>query len=121
MSDVNRIVLEGTVGQDPEVRKTGGGRKVVNITVSTAYNDKLQWHRVVIWGVLAKYAREHLRKGSRVKLEGRMDYREWVDRSNVSRVSAEISVNSIHSMSENDRGSQELTAPPMDYEVNGNI
>lgn len=121
MSDVNEIYLIGHMGGDPDVRDTAGGKRVANITVATRYMDNTQWHRAVLWGKNADYAADYLKKGSHIYLSGRMTYREWVDKNDQKRISAEISVNRITSLIGKDRGSEGRTGAPSDYpEVNGN-
>jgi single-strand DNA-binding protein len=122
MSDVNRIYLIGHLGQDPEVRTTGSGKRVVNMTVATAYMEKTQWHRAVAWGKNADYAADYLKKGSHVYLEGRMDYREWVDKNDQKRTSAEITVDRISGLGPKERASTGRSDAPADYpETNGNV
>jgi single-strand DNA-binding protein len=85
---LNKVLVIGHLGQDPEIRYTPAGMPVVNLSVATdeAYRDKegkrqerTQWHRVVVIGKLALSCREYLKKGREVFIEGRLQYREWED------------------------------------------
>jgi single-strand DNA-binding protein len=97
----NRATLIGNVGKDPETRKTGNGDSVVSFSVATSesWRDKASgerkevttWHRVVIWNeALGKIADQYVRKGSRVMVEGRIEYREYTDKDGNKRNSTEI-------------------------------
>jgi single-strand DNA-binding protein len=97
---VNRVILVGNLGRDPEVRSTKGG-KIANLSVATSdsWTDKasgerkerVEWHRVVIMNErLVDIAEKYLRKGSKVYLEGALQTRKWVDRGNQERYSTEI-------------------------------
>ena len=121
MSDINKIHLVGRLGQDPDIRNTASGKKVVNISVATKYKDKTSWHRAVCWGPNADFVSEYLHKGDLIYLDGRMDYREWTDQSDVKRTSAEIVVQQITGLTRIDRAVTERTEPPADYpETDGN-
>ena len=121
MSDINSIHITGHLGQDPEVRNTAGGKRVANITVATTFRENTQWHRCVLWGTNADYAEKYLSKGSHIYLEGRMEYRDWVDKEGHKRTSAEISANTVQGLDKRDRGSTGHTEAPKDHvEVNGN-
>ncbi|MDU2729995.1 single-stranded DNA-binding protein [Pantoea sp.] len=100
---VNRVILVGHLGKDPEVRYQPSGGAVANLTVATSeqWRDKTtgenkeitEWHRVVIFGKLAEVAGEYLRKGSQVYIEGQLRTRKWQDNSGQDRYTTEIVVN----------------------------
>ncbi|MEG2662840.1 MAG: single-stranded DNA-binding protein [Hafnia sp.] len=100
---VNRVILVGHLGQDPEVRYFPNGGAVTNITVATSetwrdkqtgeQKEKTEWHRVVLFGKLAEVAGEYLRKGSQVYIEGQLTTRKWTDRAGVEKYTTEIHVN----------------------------
>lgn len=103
---VNRALIVGNLGADPEVRDLSGGQKVVNLRVATnerwtdrqsgETKERTEWHSVSVFDQSAvRYAEEYLRKGSQVYVEGRVQTRKWVDQSGVDRYSTEIVVNSI--------------------------
>lgn len=99
---VNRVIIVGRLGQDPEVRYAPSGAAFANLTVATSeqWRDKqtgeqkeqTEWHRVVISGKLAEIAGEYLRKGSEVYLEGKLRTRKWTDQSGVDKYTTEIQV-----------------------------
>ena len=100
---VNRVILVGHLGQDPEVRYMPNGNAVANISVATSETwkdkqtgeskDKTEWHRVVIFGRLAEIAGEYLKKGSQVYIEGQLQTRKWQDQSGIDHYTTEIVVN----------------------------
>lgn len=101
---VNKVILIGNVGRDPEVRTTQGGGKIVNLSVATSESwkdkdtgerkEKTEWHRVVIFNEnLAKVAEQYVRKGSKVYIEGQLQTRKWQDKDGQDRYSTEIVLN----------------------------
>ncbi|KLU14968.1 MULTISPECIES: single-stranded DNA-binding protein SSB1 [Xenorhabdus] len=102
---VNKVILVGNLGQDPEVRYMPNGGAVANITLATSESwrdkqtgemrEKTEWHRVVFFGKLAEVAGEYLRKGSQVYIEGSLQTRKWQDQSGQDRYTTEIVVNPI--------------------------
>lgn len=99
---VNKAIILGRLGQDPEVRHTKSGDAIANLSIATSesWKDKqsgevkeqTEWHRVVLFGRLAEVAGEYLRKGSQVYIEGQLRTRKWQDNSGVERYSTEINV-----------------------------
>jgi single-strand DNA-binding protein len=97
---VNKVILIGNLGQDPEVRYMPNGGAVCNITVATSetwkdkntgeQQEKTEWHRVVMFRRLAEIAGEYLKKGSKVYLEGRLQTRKWQDQQGQDRYTTEI-------------------------------
>lgn len=98
---VNKVILLGNLGQDPEIRRTQDGRPIANLSIATseAWRDKqsgerrekTEWHRVVIFSEgLCRIAEQYLRKGSKVYLEGQIQTRKWQDQSGNDRYSTEI-------------------------------
>jgi len=100
MASVNKVILVGNLGRDPEVRYTSGGTAVANFTMATTdrWNDqssgekkeRTEWHRVVVWGKQAEIAGEYLRKGRQVYVEGSLQTREWTDRDGNKRYTTEV-------------------------------
>jgi single-strand DNA-binding protein len=100
MRGVNKAILVGTLGKDPEQRYTPNGNAVCNISVATSeqWKDKqtgekqerTEWHRVSMFGKLAEIAGQYLRKGSQVYLEGKIQTRKWQDKEGKDRYSTEI-------------------------------
>ncbi|MGV3650462.1 MAG: single-stranded DNA-binding protein, partial [Devosia sp.] len=105
---VNKVILVGNLGADPEVRNLPSGGKVVNLSVATSETwrdrnsgerrERTEWHRVVIFSEgLAKVAEQYLRKGSKVYLEGQLQTRKWQDQSGADRYSTEVVLQGFNS------------------------
>jgi len=102
---VNKAIIVGTLGQDPEMRYTANGSAVANISVATneTWKDKstgeaqerTEWHRIVMFGKLAEIAQQYLKKGSQAYFEGRIQTRKWQDNSGNDRYSTEIVANEM--------------------------
>lgn len=100
---VNKVILIGNLGQDPEIRYMPNGGAVANLTLATSESwrdkqtgemrEKTEWHRVVIFGKLAEVAGEYLKKGSQVYIEGSLQTRKWQDQSGQDRYTTEVVVN----------------------------
>jgi single-strand DNA-binding protein len=99
---VNKVILVGNLGGDPEIRYMPNGGAVANITIATSESwrdkatgeprEKTEWHRVALFGKLAEVAGEYLRKGSQVYIEGQLQTRKWQDQSGQDRYTTEIVV-----------------------------
>jgi single-strand DNA-binding protein len=96
---VNKVILVGRLGRDPETRFTSGGQAVANFSVATdeTYKDRngerqkrTEWHKIVVWGKQAEIAQQYLKKGSLIFIEGRIQSREWQDKEGQKRTSFEI-------------------------------
>ena len=96
---VNKVILVGRLGRDPETRYTGGGQAVCNFSMATDESFKsksgerqkrTEWHKIVVWGKQAEIAQQYLKKGSLVFIEGRIQSREWQDKEGQKRTSFEI-------------------------------
>jgi len=97
---INKVILIGNLGQDPETRSTPGGSTVTNLRLATSesWRDKqsgemkeqTEWHTVVLWNRLGEIAGEYLKKGSQVYIEGRLRTRKWQDKSGNDRYTTEI-------------------------------
>ncbi|ORM78312.1 single-stranded DNA-binding protein [Pantoea eucrina] len=100
---VNKVILVGNLGQDPEIRYQPSGGAVANLSIATSesWRDKqtgenkeqTEWHRVVLFGKLAEVAGEYLRKGSQVYIEGKLRTRKWQDQSGQDKYTTEVVVN----------------------------
>lgn len=100
---VNKVIIIGNLGQDPEIRYMPNGGAVANLSLATSetwrdkqtneMREKTEWHRVVIFGKLAEIAGEYLKKGSQVYIEGSLQTRKWQDQSGQDRYSTEVVVN----------------------------
>ena len=102
---VNKAIIVGHLGRDPEVRYAASGAAVTNVSVATTdswkdkqtgeNNEKTEWHRVVFFGRLAEVAGEYLKKGSQVYIEGRLQTRKWQDQNGQDRYTTEIVANDM--------------------------
>ena len=102
---LNKVILVGNLGQDPEVRYTSSGSAVANISITTSekwkdkqtgdFKDMAEWHRVVLFTRLAEIAGEYLKRGSKVYLEGKLRTRKWQDSNGVDRQTSEIVADSL--------------------------
>jgi len=102
---INKVILIGNLGQDPEVRYMPNGGAVTNITLATSetwrdkqtgeQKERTEWHRVVFMGKLAEVAGEYLKKGSQVYVEGKLQTRKWQDQSGQERYTTEVLVDSF--------------------------
>jgi len=101
MASINKVILVGNVGRDPDVRTTQDGTKIVNLSVATSESwknrnsgerkERTEWHRVVIFNDrLAEVAERYLRKGSKVYLEGQLQTRKWTDQSGAEKYTTEV-------------------------------
>lgn len=102
---VNKVMLLGRLGVDPEVRFTQGGQAVATFRMATSENwtdrnsgqkqERTEWHRVVVWGRLGELCGEYLRKGRQCFVEGRIQTREWQDKEGQKRYTTEIVANNV--------------------------
>ena len=111
---VNKVILIGNLGQDPELRTTGGGTAVCNLRIATSrrrkdqqsgqWNDETEWHTVVCFGRTAENAANYLRKGRQVYIEGRLQTRKWQDRNGNDRWSTEVVTEELKFIGSHDGG-----------------
>jgi single-strand DNA-binding protein len=101
---VNKVILIGNLGVDPEVRFTPGGQAVANFRIATndAWTDKngqkqerTEWHRIVVWGKLAEVCGQYLKKGRQAYVEGRLQTREWTDKEGKKNYTTEVVANTV--------------------------
>jgi len=99
MASLNKVMLIGNLGRDPEIRYMPSGDAMANLNIATTDNwkdkggekqERTEWHRVVMFGKLAEITGEYLKKGSQIYIEGRLQTRKWTDKSNVERYTTEI-------------------------------
>lgn len=122
MSGVNKAIIIGRLGQDPEVRYMPNGNAVANFTVATSEtwkdqqgqkHDRVEWHRITIYGKLAEIAGNYLYKGSNVYIEGRLQTREWQDQQGQKRYTTEIICNEMQMLdSKQQQGQQQQPQQP---------
>lgn len=103
---INKVILIGHLGQDPESRTTGSGTAVTNLRIATSesWRDKqtgelkeqTEWHSVVLWNRLGEIAATYLRKGSQIYIEGRLQTRKWQDKQGNDRYTTEVVASELH-------------------------
>ncbi|MFP4146272.1 MAG: single-stranded DNA-binding protein [Halorhodospira sp.] len=118
---VNKVILIGNLGRDPEVRYTASGNAVANLALATSdtwrdrqtgeQQERTEWHRVVLFNRLGEVAGEYLRKGSKVYIEGRLQTRKWQDQSGQDRYTTEIVASEMQML--DSRGGGGGSAAPM--------
>lgn len=105
---VNKVIIVGNLGKDPEIRRTQDGKAIANLTVATSETwrdkgtgerkEKTEWHRVVIFNEgLCKVAEQYLKKGAKVYIEGALQTRKWTDQSGVEKYSTEVVLQGFNS------------------------
>lgn len=133
MASVNKAIVLGNLGKDPEIRYTAGGQPVANFTVATneRWTDKssgqaqerTEWHRIVVWGKQAEHCGQFLKKGRSVYVEGRLQTREWTNKEGQKQYSTEIVANQVVFLGGRDSGGglgrsggDDFGPPPPDFE-----
>jgi len=128
MSGVNKVILVGRLGKDPETRYMTNGEAVTNASLATSeqWKDKsgekqerTEWHNLVFYRRLAEIAGEYLKKGSEVYVEGKIQTRKWQDKEGRDRYTTEIIVNEMQMLGSKSQGSQAASKPQQ--ERNGNF
>ena len=126
---VNKVILVGRLGRDPETRYTGAGQAVCNFSLATdeSFKDRsgerqkrTEWHKIVVWGKQAEIAQQYLKKGAQIYLEGRIQSREWNDKEGQKRTSFEIVATNFRmlgSRSESVGGASHASAPAGNHEA----
>ena len=123
---VNKVIIVGNLGQDPEIKYMPSGQAVCNVSIATtdSWSDKntgekqerTEWHRVVFFRRLAEIVGEYLRKGSQVYVEGRLQTRKWQDQNGNDRYTTEIVANEMQMLGGRGGSSGGMDAPPAEQE-----
>ena len=129
---LNKVTLIGNLGNDPEVRSTTGGNRVATFSLATSrsWNDaggtkqeKTEWHRCVVWNTkssqLADIVEKYVKKGDKLYVEGRIEYRQWQDKENQTRYSTEINVRELIMLGGGSGGGARGASSEFDAEANG--
>ncbi len=132
MASVNKAIVVGNLGRDPEIRYTPGGQPVANFTVATSerwpdkttgqMQERTEWHRIVVWGKQAENCGQYLKKGRSVYVEGRLQTREWTNKEGQKQYTTEIVASQVQFLGgKSDSGfgrgaSDEFGPPPPDFE-----
>lgn len=133
MSGVNKVILVGRLGADPDLKTVGQGQSVARLSLATSENwtskdgqkqERTEWHRIVVWGKQAENCSKHLSKGRQIYVEGRLQTRQWEDQQGQKRYTTEIIATTVqflsaptHANSSNDQyaanqGSQDFGPEP---------
>ena len=112
MSGINKVILVGRLGNDPEIRYTQQGVAVSNFNLATSENwmdksgqkqEKTEWHRVVVWGKMAETCSQYLGKGRQVYIEGRLQTRQWDDKEGQKRYTTEVVASTVQFLDRGDK------------------
>jgi single-strand DNA-binding protein len=127
---VNKVIIIGRLGKDPEIRYTQGGQPVASFSVATSENwkdaagnraERTEWHRIVVWGKLAELCGEYLAKGRQAYIEGRIQSRAWDDRDGNKRMTTEIVANQVIFLGTKNDGDtarpSQHASPDMGYDI----
>ncbi len=119
---VNKVILVGNLGNDPDVKYTADGRAIANISLATTESwkdrntgeqqDRTEWHRVVFFNRLAEIVSEYLKKGSQVYVEGKLQTRKWQDQSGQDRYTTEIVANEMQMLGGRSGGTADFGGAP---------
>ncbi len=112
MASINKAIIVGNLGNDPEIRYSSGGDAIANMNIATTDSwkdkegrkqEKTEWHRVTMFGKLAEICGEYLKKGSQVYIEGKLQTRKWTDKSDIERYTTEIVADKMQMLGSNKR------------------
>jgi len=120
MASLNKIMLIGNLGKDPEIRVTASGQTVANFSLATKEQfknksgereERTEWHNIVVWGKLAEIARDYLHKGKQVYIEGRLQTRKWQDKNGQDRYTTEVVAELMQMLGNKGDGSKTVQEP----------
>lgn len=119
MAGINKVILVGNLGKDPEVRYLEGGTAVANFTIATSetFKDKnsgerktsTEWHNIVVWRGLAEISEKYLKKGMQVYIEGKLRTRQWQDKDGQTRYTTEVVADNLQMLGKKDDNSSSTT------------
>ena len=118
MAGVNKVILVGRLGRDPEVRYTPSGTAVANFSIATSEQwtnkdgekqERTEWHKIVAWKRLGEICGEYLHKGSQIYIEGRLQTRDWEDRDGNKRYTTEVIAQNMQMLGSADKGGRAET------------
>ena len=119
-NSVNKVILVGYVGQDPEARFTQSGTAITNLSIATneswknqngEYQDRTEWHKIVIYGKMAETASQYLKRGQQVYVEGRLATNEWTDKNDIKRKTTEVRCDAFTMLGKKGEGSGQYSPP----------
>lgn len=121
MASINKVIIIGRIGKDPEIRHTQSGQAVASLSVATdeSYKDqagqkieKTEWHRITAWGKQAEFIGQYLGKGRLVYVEGKLETRKWTDKAGQERYTTEIKAERVQAMDKRPDGQPQSTGQP---------
>jgi len=125
---INKVILIGNLGSDPEVKTTPQGAQVANFSLATSESwtdkasgekkEKAEWHRLVLWRRLAEIAGQYLKKGAKIYIEGKLETRSWEDKEGQKRYTTEVIVDKLEMLG-GDRQQEEYEQPAAPYVASG--
>jgi single-strand DNA-binding protein len=124
MSGINKVIIVGRLGKDPEVRQIGEGNSVCKLVVATSENwmdkngtkqERTEWHNIVVWGKLADICGKYLNKGRQVYVEGRLQTRSWEDQQGQKRYTTEIVASTVEFLGTNATSDRSPSATNSDF------
>jgi len=125
---INKVILIGNLGSDPEVKTTPSGVQVANFSLATSESwtdktsgektEKAEWHRLVLWRRLAEVAGQYLKKGAKIYIEGKLETRSWEDKEGQKRYTTEVIVDKLEMLG-GDRQQEEYEQPAAPYVASG--
>ena len=131
MAGINKVILVGNLGKDPEVRYLEGGTAVANFPIATSetFKDRTsgdkktntEWHNIVAWRGLAEIAEKYLKKGSQIYLEGKLRTRQWQDKDGNNRYTSEIVADNLQMLGRKDNSSTPVTMAPTNVTTNASV
>lgn len=121
MRSVNKVILIGNVGMDPEVKQFDSGQTKVTLSVATSRKwtkdgepqEKTEWHRVIAWGKTAEFVEQYVRKGDPLYIEGSVEYRSWTDNEGHTRYTTEINAREVVSLARREQGERAERRDPI--------
>ena len=131
MAGINKVILVGNLGKDPEVRYLEGGTAVANFPIATSetFKDRTsgdkktntEWHNIVAWRGLAEIAEKYLKKGSQIYLEGKLRTRQWQDKDGNNRYTSEIVADNLQMLGRKYDSSNPVTMAPTNVTTNASV
>ena len=130
MASLNKVIIIGRIGKDPEIRHTQSGQAVATLSVATdeSYKDqsgqkveKTEWHKIVVWGKQADFVANYLTKGRMVYVEGKLETRKWQDQSGQDRYSTEIKAVTVQALDKKPDGQPAPQQPAQQYNANDDM
>ncbi len=124
MSGINKVIIVGRLGADPEVKTVSGDNTVARLNIATSENwtdrngqkqERTEWHRVVVWGKLAELCGKYLAKGRQVYVEGRLQTRSWEDQQGQKRYTTEIVANTVQFLGGSQQASSDNYSSNQDF------